>query len=45
MKSRKTLQKGGVIMVGGLIWMAICFSVMFVMLYLMWKVALEDDDE
>ena len=32
-------------MIGGLIWMAICFGVMFVMLYYMWKVALEDDDE
>ena len=32
-------------MIGGLIWMAICFGVMFVMLYLMWKVALEEDDE
>ena len=31
-------------MVGGLIWMAICFSVMFIMLYLMIKVALEDEE-
>lgn len=32
-------------MIGGLIWMAICFGVMFVMLYYMFKVALEDDDD